>query len=138
MKKIIFPIFLILALFLFLFFKSKAFLVYKVIEARKGVRHTSIRYVLDWDVFLNYVRDIPRDIFKKPIFNKTDSPYNLGLSGKEIEGVKKVLMDMKAATAASDETDIDVNKLNLQEKIRHFLENYKGPSGPLSENYKEE
>jgi len=73
MKKIL-MLFLILAIFLFVFIKSNTWQTSKIIEKKGGVEYITMKHSLHWDKFFYYAKNIPKKIFNsdslKNIFKK--------------------------------------------------------------------
>jgi len=63
MKKIFYLV-VVLFLFLFVFFKSNTWQTYKTIETKRGLEVMSYTHRLHWDRFLDYIKNIPREILK--------------------------------------------------------------------------
>lgn len=93
MKRLLILIFVLLAVFTFLLFKSKALLIYRVTEIRKGYRHTSRKVAFEWEVFLDYLKDIPDRATGRVFSRGIKAPQGIRLTDKEQGSIKNLIKD---------------------------------------------
>ncbi|MFH1854564.1 MAG: hypothetical protein ABH815_04555 [Candidatus Omnitrophota bacterium] len=115
MKKLAAFCVIILVIFVLLLVKSKAFLIYRVTEFKKGSAHTSRRVFFDREAFLDYIKRTPDRITGGFFSGTINASSGLKLTNKEQESVKKLIKDSGVLTG-----NIDINQ-----KIKDLVKNYK-------------
>ena len=117
-------IIMLLVIFTFLLFKSKALLFYKVTEIRKRSMHTELKVTFDWDVFLDYLKDTPDRVMGSIFSRGIKASKNVKLSDKEQENIKNLIKDSGALTG-----DLNAGDMEISQQVKQLLENYKGLDG---------
>jgi hypothetical protein len=109
MKKILFIIFVLLAVFIFLIFKSRTVLTYGVTEVRGGRALGSPRIFFDKDAFIDYLTDLP-DRLSGRIFSRAfDSYRNMGID----QGLQNRQGELK------------MNEADAARQVKQLMESYR-------------
>lgn len=126
MKRLIALIIILLAIFGFLLFKSKALLIYRVTEVREGNMHTSRKVFFDWETFLDYLKDIPDKVTGRVFSKGVKAVGDIKLTDREQESIGEIIKDAGVLTDKIEDKEI-------AEEIKKLMENYKGMDGLMEE-----
>ena len=126
MKRLIVLMIILLSIFGFLLFKSKAFLVYRVTEVREGSMYTSRKVFFDREAFLDYLKDIPDRVTRRVFSKGVKAAGDIKLTDREQESIGEIINDAVVLTDKIEDQEI-------AEEMKKLMENYKGMDGLMEE-----